>query len=54
MGAPLRSPNGNGYFTTDNGLWGTVDLDGDGKLDLVVTEAATEKNRKWKLYRNVP
>jgi redox-regulated HSP33 family molecular chaperone len=49
---PSGSPNGNGYFTVDNGLWSTVDLDGDGKLDLVVTEAATESKRSWKRYAN--
>ncbi|MEO7327161.1 MAG: VCBS repeat-containing protein, partial [Minicystis sp.] len=49
---PAGSPNGNGYFTFVNGLWSTFDLTGSGKIDLVVTEAATEKNRKWKRYEN--
>ena len=51
---PAGSPNPNGYTVVSSSNWTTMDLDGDGKPDLVVHAGASEENRRWLLYNNVP
>ncbi|MFO0665027.1 MAG: VCBS repeat-containing protein [Polyangiaceae bacterium] len=51
-----------GYYRTSGDLWSTLDLDGDGRVDLVSTahyvngDVAVwgDANPAWKLYRNMP
>jgi len=52
---PADSPSPDGYWTVfHSDWWTTMDLDGDGKPDLVVNEGASETNRRWLLYKNTP
>ncbi|AKU91131.1 glycine-rich protein [Vulgatibacter incomptus] len=51
---PADSPHPDGFFTLAYYDWTTMDLDGDGKPDLVVNTGASETNRRWLLYKNTP
>ncbi|AKU92763.1 glycine-rich protein [Vulgatibacter incomptus] len=51
---PADSPTSNGFYSVASSWWTTMDLDGDGKPDLVVTAGATEDNRRWLVYKNTP
>ena len=51
---PAGAPGTYGFDEIANSFWTTMDLDGDGKPDLVVNEGASESNRQWLLYKNTP
>ena len=51
---PADSPDPDGFFTVAYHDWTTMDLDGDGRPDLVVNAGASETDRRWLLYKNEP
>ena len=51
---PKKAPGDDGYSALASYEWSVFDLQGDGRPDLVVSGNASELNRKWLLYPNMP